>query len=338
MAFRTTRVFRKRSCLHRHLAIIRSKNSEAFNDKPLRIHSWKVMFFGTDDFSIGSLTKLKNELKSNQMISKLEIVTSKWHLNPVKLFGQKEGLVVHDWPIAQHALQGFDIGVVASFGHLIPKRVIEAFPLGMVNVHGSLLPRWRGAAPVNYAIMHGDTVTGVSIMRIRPHTFDKGEVLSRQEVSIHPNETALELRARLSEVGGKELISCMQRLPECLEDAHPQPEEGICYAPKLTPELGVIDFKKMTAKCIFDRFRALYGIIPIVTTWMDLKLILHEVSLNNETHSDHTTPNPSTKFTFGEGSVPGSEFGKVKMYAHKIQDVEPNREKLTLEAICMSCC
>lgn len=240
--------------------------------------SWKVMFFGTDDFSLGSLSRLTDEMRTTKTVSKLEVVSSKWHLNPVRLFGQKEGLVIHEWPIDPHVISDFDIGVVASFGHLIPKQVIDSFPLGLLNVHGSLLPRWRGASPVNYAIMHGDEITGISIMRIQPYEFDLGEVVTKREVQIHPMETAPQLRQRLSEIGGEEIISCIRKLPMCLMNAKPQPHDGVTYAPKITSDLGVIEFEKMSAKCIYNKFRALYGIVPLMISWMGLRLSLHDVS------------------------------------------------------------
>lgn len=247
----------------------------------LEVHPWKVMFFGTDDFSLGTLEKLNNELTSGILISRLEVVSSKYKLNPVRIFCQKENIITHEWPIDSNSLRDFDIGLVSSFGHLIPKSVIDAFPLGILNVHGSLLPRWRGAAPVNYAVMHGDAVTGISIMRIQPHEFDKGEVLQRKEVKIIPNETAPHLRKRLSDIGGEELLSCVRRLPHILENACPQPEDGATYAPKLTDDLGIINFEEMTAQCIYNRFRALYTIVPLVISWMEMKIILHDVSVSN---------------------------------------------------------
>jgi len=87
-----------------------------------------------------------------------------------KKVADHRGLNVHIWPIeAKLAAELFDVGVVASFGHMLPKRLIQAFPNGILNVHASLLPRWRGASPVTHAIMAGDSNTGVSIMEIAPH-------------------------------------------------------------------------------------------------------------------------------------------------------------------------
>ncbi|XP_034247306.1 methionyl-tRNA formyltransferase, mitochondrial [Thrips palmi] len=270
------------SCIHQN-----SKETNIITNH-LHIRPWKVMFFGTDDFSLGSLTKLNEAFSSGTVISRLEVVSSKYRLNPVRLFCQEKNLVAHEWPVDLRALNDFDIGLVASFGHLIPKSVIDAFPLGILNVHGSLLPRWRGAAPVNYAVMHGDSVTGISIMRIQPHEFDKGEVLKQREVEIAPNETAVNLRKRMSDIGGDVLLSCIQRLPQCLEDARPQPKEGVTYAPKLTDDSGIVSFKTMTAQCIFNHFRALHTIVPLVATWMEMKINLLDVSVDDASSGTRT--------------------------------------------------
>ncbi|KAK3928573.1 Methionyl-tRNA formyltransferase, mitochondrial [Frankliniella fusca] len=287
--------------------------------------SWRVMFFGSDDFSLGTLTRLNDEMRTTKTVSKLEVVTSKWHLNPVRLFGQQNSLVTHEWPIDVHLTKGFDIGVVASFGHMIPKEVIDSFPLGMLNVHGSLLPRWRGAAPVNYAIMHGDKITGISIMRIQPHAFDVGEVISKKEVQIHSKEMAPQLRKRLSEIGGEEIISCIRKLPTCLENAEPQLDYGVTYAPKLTSDVGHINFEKMNAKCIYNRYRGLFGMVPLMTSWNGLRLTLHDVSECDNSNTENqlliginTVKNSSQPAP----STPGQVFYDKKSKALVIRCIE----------------
>ena len=95
---------------------------------------------------------------------------------------------------------GFQLGVVASFGRLLPAALIDSFPLGVINVHGSLLPRWRGAAPVIHALAAGDTETGVSVMRVRPRRFDIGEVLAHRRVAIGQTVARKELTAQLAAV------------------------------------------------------------------------------------------------------------------------------------------
>ncbi len=104
-------------------------------------------------------------------MSRLEVCCTRMKslVSDVQAYSEQEGLTTHWWPPKESSLSSFDLGVVASFGHLLPKRVIAAFPRGILNVHASLLPRWRGASPVAHSIMSGDERTGVSIMEIRPH-------------------------------------------------------------------------------------------------------------------------------------------------------------------------
>lgn len=131
----------------------------------------KVLFFGTDNFSLPSLQKLHENHVD------IGVVTSfKSPANCVRSYAESKDLRLHRWPITALHCAPYELGVVVSFGHLIPLHIINAFPSAMINVHASLLPRWRGAAPIMYAIMRGDKKTGVSIMKIEPHHFDVGAV------------------------------------------------------------------------------------------------------------------------------------------------------------------
>ena len=124
---------------------------------------------------------------------------------------------------------GVDLAVVVAFGQLLPRALLDAVPAGFVNVHFSLLPRWRGAAPVERAILAGDDETGVCLMRIEP-TLDTGPVYACERVTIESDETAGALRARLVDVGTQLLVA---RLPSLLETT-PVPQEGEpTYADKL---------------------------------------------------------------------------------------------------------
>ncbi|PNF23984.1 hypothetical protein B7P43_G09285 [Cryptotermes secundus] len=145
-----------------HLTHVTSNNKEL--GKP-----WRVLFFGTDDFSLPSLKMLFRELQDGGFVKQLAVVTSlKAKKNPVRDFAVAAELAAFNWPF--HAVPGdFDVGLVSSFGHLISKSIIESFPLGILNVHASLLPRWRGAAPIFYAILNGDSETGVTIMQVKAH-------------------------------------------------------------------------------------------------------------------------------------------------------------------------
>lgn len=99
----------------------------------------------------------------------------------------------------------------------------------MINVHASLLPRWRGAAPIIHALRSGDTVTGVTVMRVRPHHFDVGEVLAQRSVPIGPHVLMPELHTRLAQVGAEQLVQTMRTLEQSLREARTQDDSCVQY-------------------------------------------------------------------------------------------------------------
>lgn len=243
---------------------------------------WSILFFGTDDFALQSLRKLYDKYEARKLVCRLEVVTAyDGKENAVTRFAQQHEIPIHNWP-PKISLTEFHIGLVVSFGHLIPAHMIRSFPLGMLNVHGSLLPRWRGAAPIIYTLMNGDTETGVSIMKVMPKKFDIGEVLAQRKIDVHPEETMPQLRDRMSRLGADLLLDTVEKLPTILESAHPQNEQGITYAPKVTSKLSLIKWDEMTAKNVYDLQRALYELYPLTTKFMDLTVKLLDVRVLKE--------------------------------------------------------
>jgi len=192
---------------------------------------------------------------------------------PVKALALELGLPVLQpeklrQPEAMQALRALepDLIVVAAFGQILKPEVLDLPPHGCLNVHASLLPRWRGAAPIHAAILHGDGRTGVTIMRMDPG-LDTGPILSQRGVEIGPAETAGELYARLS-VLGAELL--MDTLPGYLEGSiqpQPQPAEGVTFAPMLKKEEGRLDFSRPAAE-LERRVRAFN---PWPGAWLEWK-------------------------------------------------------------------
>lgn len=104
----------------------------------------------------------------SKALCRLEVVTiQNKQKNIVERYAMENGITTNPWPITYN-ITNYHIGIVVSFGHLIPEDIIKSFPLGIINVHASLLPKWRGAAPITYSIMNGETYTGVTIMKIAP--------------------------------------------------------------------------------------------------------------------------------------------------------------------------
>ena len=158
--------------------------------------------------------------------------------SPVKRAALELGLRVTD-DLDSVATAGAELGVVVAYGRLVPRRVLDA--LGMVNVHFSLLPRWRGAAPVERAVLAGDVVTGVSLMRLE-EGLDTGPVLASESVAIGAHEHAGALTRRLSDVGARLLVDVLAGGVDGLPPAVPQ-EGAPSYAAKIEPDELNLDWE-----------------------------------------------------------------------------------------------
>ncbi|XP_022237126.1 methionyl-tRNA formyltransferase, mitochondrial-like [Limulus polyphemus] len=243
---------------------------------PKKYPPWKILFYGTDEFSLQSLKVLnENRLKkhvTDQAVEQLEVVCSQKN-TPVHQYATKNNLVVHWWPFAVPP-GVFDVGVVVSFGHLIPQQAIQSCHYGMVNVHASLLPRWRGAAPIIHTVLNGDTETGVTIMQLSPKCFDIGRILLQQKIEIPHKATSKELYALLAPLGAQLLIKCLTRLPYYLDNSVPQPKSGVTYAPKVHPSIGIVLWEKSCCEHVDYQYRALNGITYLFTYWQGQKVKL----------------------------------------------------------------
>jgi methionyl-tRNA formyltransferase len=171
-------------------------------------------------------------------------------------------------PAVQERFQSWDVdlAVVAAYGLLLPPAILAAPRCGCVNLHGSLLPRWRGAAPVERAILAGDTVTGVSIF-LMDKGLDTGPLLAVRSVPIELDDTATSLRARLGTLAAEMLPAVVADLLNGRARPTPQPSEGVTLAPKLRPEEGRIDFRAPAVE-IGRRLRALN---PNPGCWCELR-------------------------------------------------------------------
>jgi methionyl-tRNA formyltransferase len=162
---------------------------------------------------------------------------------------------------------GADVMVVVAFGQILPASLIEAPRLGTLNVHASLLPRHRGAAPVEWAILSGDTETGVTIMQMDAGV-DTGPILAQERVPIAADEIAPRLEGRLANVGARLLVRTLDDLVAGRVQPVPQPAAGATHALRLRSEDGKLDPTTMTAEEIDRKVRALAG---RVGTWITLK-------------------------------------------------------------------
>lgn len=157
-----------------------------------------------------------------------------------------------------------DVAVVVAYGLILPQPVLEAPKLGCINFHASLLPRWRGAAPIHRAILAGDTASGVCIMQM-DEGLDTGPVVLREETPITATTTAPELHDRLSELGAKLIVPALDSLAEGRLSARPQPEKGVTYARKLGKSEGALDWSQ-SAQELDRKIRAFN---PWPGTWFE---------------------------------------------------------------------
>ena len=221
----------------------------------------RLAFMGTPDFAVPVLDALVaagHEIAA--VYSQPPRPTGrghKTHPSPVQARAEALGLPVRhpvslrpeDEKIAFAAL-GLDAAVVAAYGLILPRAILEAPRLGCLNVHGSLLPRWRGAAPIQRALMAGDAETGITIMQMDVG-LDTGAMLLKGTVPIGPDATAQNLHDALAAMGAALIVPALDGVAAGTILPERQPEVGVTYAAKLAREEGALDFREEAA--VLDR-------------------------------------------------------------------------------------
>jgi methionyl-tRNA formyltransferase len=211
----------------------------------------KVVFMGSPDFALPTLRALVKTYDVVGVVTQPDRASGRGRelkAPPVKILAQELGVPVIQpeklkQPEAMEQLRAWapDLIVVAAFGQILKKDVLELPRFGCINVHASLLPRWRGAAPINAAILAGDEETGVTIMRMDVG-LDTGPMLAMKKIRLTRDDTAGSVIGTLSQLGADQLLST---LPDYLSGKlipQPQPDAGMTYAPMLKKEEGKLDF------------------------------------------------------------------------------------------------
>ncbi|MBE7452552.1 MAG: methionyl-tRNA formyltransferase [Kofleriaceae bacterium] len=203
----------------------------------------RVVFMGSPEFAVPSLEALLAHHEVALVVTQPDKPAGrggKLTAPPVKRVAERAGI-----PVLQPAsarppevaerlrATGAELGVVVAYGKLLPRAVLEAFPRGCVNVHGSLLPAYRGAAPIQWAVIDGLATTGVTIMQL-DEGMDTGPMLLTRELAIGPDETAGELFARMAPLGAEALLAALAGLAAGTLAASPQPAVGASHARLLT--------------------------------------------------------------------------------------------------------
>jgi methionyl-tRNA formyltransferase len=213
----------------------------------------KVVFMGSPDFALPTLKALTQNYEIVCVVTQPDRASGRGRElkpPPVKLLAQALDIPLIQpeklrQPEAMDQLRSWnpDLIVVAAFGQILRKDVLDLPPYGCLNVHASLLPRWRGAAPINAAILHGDEETGITIMKMDVG-LDTGPILTQRSIRLTGDDTAGSVFKTLSHLGADLLI---ETLPDYLSgkiQPVPQPDEGVTYAPMLRKEEGRLDFTR----------------------------------------------------------------------------------------------
>ncbi len=236
----------------------------------------RIVFMGTPDFAVPSLQILiENGYEVCAVYTQPDKPKGRGHKlmpSPVKELALSRNIPVFQpgtlrTPEAAEQLRSLkpELFVVVAYGKILPKEVLEIPPLGCVNVHGSLLPKYRGAAPVQWAVLNGDSVSGVTTMLLNEGV-DTGDILLKEQTHVGEEETAGELFDRLKETGAQLLLKTLKGLSEGSIQPVPQKEEEATFAPLLSKELSCLDWN-LSAKELFNRIRGLnpwpgaYGIL-----------------------------------------------------------------------------
>ena len=196
--------------------------------------------------------------------------------------------------------------VVAAYGRILPDEILDYPAKGCINVHSSLLPRYRGAAPINWAILNGDAVSGVTIMHMATE-LDAGDIISQVETPIDPDETVESLHDRLADLGAKLLVDTVRDIDAGAATRTPQDEKLVTFAPMLSRELSPMDWTK-SARALHDQVRGLIPWPAAVTELGGVRCKVYATKVCDE----HTSAEAGTvvkadknglKIACGEGNV-----------------------------------
>jgi methionyl-tRNA formyltransferase len=232
----------------------------------------KIVFMGTPEFSVPVLEALHERHQIVAVYCQPPRPAGRGKADrpgPVQARAEALSLPVRhpvslrsDEAVRDFAALGADVAVVVAYGLILPQAVLDAPKSGCLNIHASLLPRWRGAAPIHRAIMAGDRETGVCIMQMEAG-LDTGPVLLREAVAIGAEETTLELHDRLSALGARLIMQALERLPL---PAVPQPAEGVTYAAKIDKAEARVDWTRPAVEV--DRM--IRGLSPFPGAWVEV--------------------------------------------------------------------
>jgi methionyl-tRNA formyltransferase len=232
----------------------------------------RLVFMGTPDFAVTALARLIHHHDIVCVYTQPPRPAGRGQQDrpsPVQLFAEQHGIPVRSpkslkSPEAQAEFAALkaDVAVVAAYGLILPKAVLDAPSYGCINIHASLLPRWRGAAPIQRSIMAGDKVTGVTIMQMDVG-LDTGDMLLKGEVPITEATTAGALHDQLAVLGGDLIVTALERMALGTLPPTPQPDSGVLMAAKIDKAEAHIDFNRPASEVL----RHIHGLSPFPGAW-----------------------------------------------------------------------
>ena len=250
----------------------------------------RIVFMGTPDFAVSSLERLLLDghevcavfTQPDKPVGRKHVQTPP----PVKVLAAEKGIPVYqptglrdEGVLTQLQMLVPELIVVVAYGKILPKTLLEIPKYGCVNVHGSLLPQYRGAAPIQWSVIKGEPVAGVTTMQMDVG-MDTGDILHVLSTSVNPDETSGELYERLSKIGAQALSETLAKLGDGLLAPVKQDESQATYAPMLTKGDSPIDWKR-SAQEIHNQVRGLSPWPSAQTTWEDKTLKIHKTQLSD---------------------------------------------------------
>lgn len=297
----------------------------------------KIVFMGTPDFAEKSLEAVYNA--GHEIIG---VVTNpdrpkgrgmKLEASPVKKFAESKNLKIYQ-PEKVRKNEEFieeikqlkpDVICVVAYGKILPKEILEIPKLGCINVHGSLLPQYRGAAPIQWAVLNGDKITGVTTMYMDVG-MDTGDMILKKETPIGNDETTGELWDRLSKIGADLLVETLQKVEDGTAPRIPQGDE-FSIAPMLDKEMSKIDWENKTAIEIKNLVRGLNPIMGTYSFLNDKKIKFWKVDVINDNSFDNEKNGTVVKVDSKEGLFIKAKDGLIKV----IEIQGENAKKMSIQ-------
>jgi methionyl-tRNA formyltransferase len=275
----------------------------------------KVVFFGTPSFAVKPLEAIlasRHEVvgvvcQPDRLGSRNKVVVS-----TLKQLAQSHGLPVFQYEkISREGVGDLtalapDIMVTCAYGQMLSQKVLDIAPHGIINVHGSLLPVLRGAAPIQFAIIDGLRKTGITILQT-VYKMDAGDIILQESLDIEPDETSGELFERMSVLGAKLIVEALDLIESNAATFTPQDEEKVTLSKKITPELECINWQDSAEK-VHNLVRGLNPTPVAWTTWNGVRLKIYKTMISDISHNSEcgtviATTKKSVSVACGDGTA-----------------------------------